>query len=325
MLPWTRQQLAEAIDRRRPVATPVKDRHFPDGQQFTVRNVQLDIRQRPEGLAVTVSPGVESHRAARHGWETQTITIPRFSEHDMVRAADQEAFRLPGRSPTAQIPLAQHVNQKLDAIRARFDRTMEYMAVGALRGEVKDGDGNVIATYPVENPNAVKFYTDSGGDDPYDVLDDKVVAISRELGGMPGNFYLYAGKDAYKALRNQHRVQDFLQSPYGPQMLAGGELAQIAGINIQRMPQTFVNNAGQEEPFVPDDEIILATDEIDAATIYGPCETPDGSEARRTFVDQWDLRDPAGTVVRLERNPFPLLRRPGAVRRLKVTGSGTSE
>lgn len=319
MLPWTRQQLIGVIDKRRPVSTPIKDRHFPDGQQYSMRHVQLDIRQRPEGLAVTVSPGVESRRAQRHGWETQTITIPRFSEHDMVRAADHEAFRLPGRNPAQQIPLAQHVNEKLDAIRARFDRTLEYMSVGALRGEVKDGDGNVIATYPVESAQSVTFKSDEGGDDPYDAFDDAVVSISRELGGMPGTFYLYMGTDAYKRLRDQHRVREMLTSPYGPQMIEGGELAQIAGMQIQRMPQVFVDNNGNEEPFVRKDEIIVASDAIDANTIYGPCETPEGSQPQRTFVDQWDERDPAGTVLRVERNPFPLLRRPKAVRRFTVS------
>lgn len=319
MLPWTRQQLIGVVNRRRPVRTPLQDRHFPAGQQYGTRQVQLDIMRSPEGLAVAISAGVESTRAARHGWETQTITIPRFSEHDLVRAADHEAFRIPGRGPADQVPLAQHVNRKLDAITSRFDRTGEFMAIGAMRGEVKDGNGNVIATYQTESPQAVTFKADSGGDDPLDVMDDAVIVISRELGGMPGNVWAYCGTTAYKKLRNQHRIERMLQSNLGPQMLSGGELAQVSGVQIQRMPAVFVDNTGSEQPFVKDDEIIVASDELDAETIFGPCETPEGSIQEQTFVDQWDQRDPAGTVIRVERNPFPLLRRPRAVRRLTVS------
>jgi len=319
MLPGTRQQLIGVVEQRRPVRTPISDRHFPDGQTYGSRQVQLDIKKSPEGLAVAISPGVESSRAAAHGWEAQTITIPRYSEHDMVKAADQEAFRLPGRSPSAQIPLAQHVNQKLDAIRARMDRTKEFMAVGAMRGEVKDGDGNVIATFQTESPQSVTFNADTGGDDPLDVFDDAVVAISRELGGMPGNTWAYCGVTAYKKLRDQHRVRTMLESPYGPQMMSGGELASVGGMQIQRMPAVFIDNTGTQQPFIADDEIIVASDELDAETIYGPCETPEGSQMQRTFVDQWDERDPAGTRSRLERNPFPLLRRPRAIRRYTVS------
>mgnify|MGYP000294125702 CR=1 FL=1 len=319
MLPWTREQLIGVIDRRRPVRTPLQDRHFPPGQQYTTRQVQLDIRQSPEGLAVAISAGVESTRAARHGWETQTVTIPRFSEHDLVRAADHQAFRLPGRSPTAQVPLAQHVNRKLDAITARFDRTVEFMCVGAMRGQIKDGDGSVLATYNVDPAQSVTFNPDSGGDDPLDVFDDAVVAIARELGGMPGNLWAYCGVTAYKRLRDQHRIQSMLTSNLGPQMLSGGELAQVSGIGIQRMPAVFVDNNGDEQPFVYDDEIIVASDELGGETIYGPCETPEGSVQQRNFVDQWDQRDPAGTAIRVERNPFPLLSRPRAVRRFTVS------
>mgnify|MGYP006421081199 CR=1 FL=1 len=319
MLPFTREQLIGVINKRRPVSTPFQDRHFPAGQQYSTRQVQLDIQNSPEGLAVAINAGVESTRAARHGWETQTITIPRFSEHDLVKAADHEAFRLPGRNPADQVPLAQHVNRKLDTITSRFDRTAEFMCVGAMRGEVKDGNGTTIATYQVDAAQNVTFNTDTGGDDPLDVMDDAVIAIARELGGMPGNLWAYCGVEAYKKLRNQHRIEKMLQSNLGPQMLDGGELAQVSGIAIQRMPAVFIDNQGAEQPFVHDNEIIVASDEMDAETIYGPCETPEGSVAQRDFVDQWDQRDPAGTMLRLERNPFPLARRPRAVRRFTVS------
>lgn len=319
MLPFTREQLIGVINKRRPVRTPLQDRHFKAGQQYNTRNVQLDILNSPEGLAVAINAGVESKRAARHGWETETITIPRFSEHDLVKAADHEAFRLPGKGPAQQVPLAQHVNRKLDAINSRFDRTTEFMCIGAMRGEIKDGDGTVIATYNVDSAQSITLNPETGGDDPLDVFDDAVVAISRELGGMPGNLWAYCGVTAYKKLRNQHRIQKMLLSNLGPQMLSGGELAQVSGIAIERMPAVFVDNTGAEQPFVKDNEIIIAGDEMDAEMIYGPCETPEGSAPQRTYVDQWDQRDPAGTMIRVERNPFPLARRPRAVRRFTVT------
>lgn len=320
MIPFTREELVGVVNKRRPVPMTITDRHFANGRNLGSSTVQLDIKSSPEGLAVAISAGAESQRAATSGWETKTFPIPRFSEHDIVKAADIKNLRMPG-TRSQQTPLMQHVNEKLDTLRSRFDRTREYMAVKALQGSIEDGAGNVLVEYNVPGATSVTFNTDGSGDDPLNVFEEQVTAISRELGADAGNVYAYAGVNAYAYLRDQKRINDLLDSQYGVELLRTGRLPDIAGVLVQKMPMVFTDNAGSEVPFVPDDEVIIVSDQMGGQSLFGPCEAPEGLVLQNYYVDTWEQRDPAGTKMRLETNPLPLVRRPNTIRRLKVSQS----
>ena len=320
MIPFSRAELIGVVSQRRPVQTPILDNHFSNTRNLGSRTVQLDIKMSPEGLAEAISPGAESNRASRAGWETMTLTIPRFSEHDLLKAADIQDLRQPG-TRNQQIPLMQAINDTMDPIISRFDRTREYMAIKAMQGQIEDGAGNIIATYGVPSATDVTFKSDGTGDNPIDVFDDEAVAIAQELGSEPGGLIAYCGPGAYKALRNESKVLDLLNGPQGPQMLEGGEVRRIGGVTIRRLPSVFVNNQGVEQTFVPDNEIIIASNAMGGTELFGPCETPEGMRMMNRYVDTWEERDPAGQRFRVETNPLPLVRRPASIRRLNVTNA----
>ena len=317
MIPFNSTQLTGVVNKRRPVRTPILDAHFTARRQVGTPQIQLDVLRDVEGLAIDISHGVKSTRAKNVGWDTKTFTIPRFSEHDILTANDVLGLRAPGQVNRSEALMGLY-NRKLDAIRRRFDRTTEYMAVRAMQGEVVDGGGNVIATYEMEPKVTIKF-SDST-DDPVDVFDDAAVAISRKLGGEPGNLIAYCGINAYKKLRNHDKVQQLLTGPQGPQMIESGEVRRISGITIRRMPNVFADLSGADQPFVDDDTIIIASDDMGGELIYGPCEGSGGRLALVNYlVDTWEEKDPPGTVVRVETNPLPIVTRPDSVRRFKVT------
>lgn len=313
-IPFNTTALVAAVNKRRPVRTPIKDAHFSRTVLENTDSVQLDIKTGPEGIAVAISRGTKSRRADKSGWDTITVTIPHFSEHDLIKASDLIGARAFGKTTTET--MAAKVAEKLDTLRAKFDRTQEFMCIKALQGQVVDGSGNVIASYQVPAPIAASV--SNGTDNPQDIFLDASTTISRALGSDPGNVTAYMGLTAYKALlaspfvdaerknANQGNVQVQFQN---------GLLTNVGGTNIRLMPAVYIDNTGTEVPFLPDADVIIVSDAMGGEMVYGPAETPNGPLMTPYFADSWDERDPAGTMIRVETNPLPLVTRPDAIAR----------
>jgi|GEM_PF-2740823 len=315
MLPFTIDDLVRAVNKTRPVRTPIKDTHFTGSSTHTTDSVQLDIKTSPEGIATVISRGSKSKRAQKDGWSTITVTIPHFAEHDIVKTADLIGRRAFGK--TTQERIAARVNEKQAQLRSKFDRTQEFMCIKAMQGQVVDGAGNVIATYQV--PAATAATVSDGTDDPNDIFDGASVAISRALGGDPGNLTAYLGLTAYKALRKSPLVQSALnntQSSQGTALFENGAIAKVGGVNIRRLPNVFVDNSGNEVPFLADNAVLITSDEMDGEMVYGPCEAPQslgGIIEAEYFSYSWEENDPPSDFIRVETNPLPLVARPDSI------------
>lgn len=322
-LPFTAEQLTRVIDKRRPAATPIRDRHFATRSQYGTPAIGIDIKTGPEGIAVAISHGVESTRAARDGWSHMTLEIPRFSEHDMVKAADLVGLRAPGQVSQSEA-LMMRYNDKLDLIRTRFDRTLEYMCIGAIKGSVTDGGSNVLVTYAVPAADTVTFNSASAGDNPFDQFRQAIRTISRALGGPPGQIYAYCGDTAFDLLCNQHQVVAARANIGGNAEVGisnGGIVERVGTVLVENYPYVYADSNGADQPFVATNEILFVPTAIEGEILCGPCEAPSGLLLQEWFVDTWQERDPAATIVRVETNRLPLVRRPDAIYRMTVSGS----
>ncbi len=314
---FTSTVLTGVVDKRRPVKTPILDRHFTRGRQLGTPFAQMDIIDGPEGLAVAIGHGVKSLKAPDGTESGKTVTIPRFSEHDAVKASDLIGLRASG--STALRSQQQVYVRKLDAIRGRFDRTKEYMAIKGCMGQVVDGKGNVIATYDVPAIQDVQLIDGGSTDRPIDVFDDLGTSIGRALGGTPGVLHAYCGVGAYGTLRNHPQIAELLTGTNAAnQLLATGELRAISGVVIHKFIGVYADFNGNDQVFIPDDEILVLSEEAGFELVHGPCETPAGLAPQEWFVDTWIERDPPGQMMRVETNPLPIVTRPEAVRRLRV-------
>ena len=316
-IPFNSTVLTGVIDKRRPVATPIITRHFTRRRQVGTPHVQLEIIDGPEGLAVAISHGAKSTRAPEGSESGMTVTLPRFSEHATVKASDLIGLRVAGGQ--ALRSQQQVYVRKLDDIRRRFDRTQEYMAIKGCMGQVVDGKGNVIATYDVPAVLEVALLDAGGADRPIDVFDDVGTSIGRALGGTPGTLHAYCGIKAYQALRSHPEVEKLLAGTNAAnELLATGELRAISGVVIHKFIGVYADLDGNDQVFIPDNEILILSEAAQFEMIHGPCETTNGLSPQEWFVDTWTERDPPGQVVRVETNPLPVVNRPEAVRRLKV-------
>lgn len=322
-LPFSATQLTRVVDARRPVATPIRDRHFSRKSQYGTPHIGIDIKTGPEGIATAISHGVQSLRAPKDGWSHKTIEVPRFSEHDMVKASDLVGMRAPGELTQSEA-LMMRYNEKLDLIRGRFDRTLEWMCIGAIKGSVTDGAGNVLVTYGVPAAVPVTFDADGGGDDPFLAFRTAARTMSRALGTQPGQVYAYCGDSAFDLLTNEGRVVAARANVGGNAQVGQtgeGVVTRIGNVMVENYPYVYADDAGADQVFVADDEILFVPTNIDGEIVCGPCEAPSGLVLQEWFVDVWEERDPAATKLRVETNRLPLVRRPDAIYRMTVSGT----
>lgn len=311
ILPFDNVTLLRAIEKASsPAETPIWSGHFTEVGVVPTETVQIDVVTGPEGLMVAISRDAEARKASRDSVDTMTIQIPRFSEKDSVSAADLMRYRQPG-TRGGQIGQAQLVGRKLKYITDRLNSTKEVMAIGALKGNVLDGDGNVLAVYPVGDAGSVDF----SAVNPRLYFDDAAVAISRALRVARVKLVSYVGKNAYQKLLLHDDVQALLSGPAGPSMLENGELRTLHGVTIRRINGAYTNNVGSEIPYLGDDEIITTADGPYFEAYHGPCSTRQGIALQNIYVDQWETPDPPSAWFRVESNPLPIVQRPEAVRK----------
>lgn len=314
ILPFDNITLLRAIEKASaPAETPIWSGHFLDAGIVPTETVQADVVTGPEGLMVAISREAEARKASREHVDSKTFSIPRFSEKDVVTAADLIRYRQPGTSGGMQ-GQAQLIGRKLRNLVGKLNSTKEVMAIRALQGEVSDGAGNVIATFPVGNDGSVDFSSTN----PRVYFDNAAVTISRALRVARVKLVSYVGKDAYQALLLHPDVQALLDGPAGPGMLENGELRTLHGVTIRRINGAYTDNAGNEQPYLPDDAMITTADGPYFEYYHGPCSTRQGIALQPLFVDQWETPDPPAAWFRIESNPLPIVQRPEAVRKATV-------
>jgi Phage major capsid protein E len=76
----------------------------------------------------------------------RSFSVPHMPLEDTVMAADVIGIRAFGTENTLET-VTQRVNDKLQTMRNKIDQTLEWRKMGALKGEVLDADGSVIANY----------------------------------------------------------------------------------------------------------------------------------------------------------------------------------
>jgi hypothetical protein len=314
ILPFDSITLLRAIEKASaPASTPILTRHFADAGVVPTETVQVDIITGPEGLMVAISRDAESNIASREVVDSKTFNIPRFSEKFSVTPSDVVLYRQPG-TINGMSGLAQLVGRRLRNLMNKLNSTKEVMAIRALQGQVSDGAGNVIATYPVGDDGSVNFTTTN----PRVYFDNAAVTVSRALRTDNVRLICYVGKTAYQKLLLHADVQALLAGPMGPSMLENGVLSMLHGVEIRRINGAYTNNAGSETPYLADNAMITTAIGPYFEQYHGPCSTVNGVALQQMFVDTWETRDPPTSWTRLESNPLPIVQRPEAVRKATV-------
>lgn len=316
---WTNDELTEIIQQRRPVETPIFDTYFKARRNLRGATASIDFVNGPEGLMVDVAPSASSPRHdSRRAVDRVTVTTPRFTEHDFVTGEEQMDYFLPGTKFGGE-PFAQLLRDKLDALRARVDRTVEFGAATALaHGEQRDGMGNVLVRYPLPDVQT-GIDLDGNADALESIFGTAKRSVARALGIQSPKLTAWFGTDAWKQLKKNPRVLSLLDGPARNDLLQNGDIGQIDGVAVSELMGVYQDANGIDQSFVPDDYIIVTSPDAGFRCYYGAIAAQGGSiSATNYYVQQETIRDPNATKIRVESRPLLVVTRPEAVVRFRV-------
>lgn len=323
--------------------TFLRDTFFPTTKTFLTKEVDIDIIGADKR---TLAPFV--HRSSggsfsyRDGFSTKSYQPARIAPM-MITTAEEAKTRAAGETIYSQVDPLQRMNaivaENLKDLDRRITRREEWMAAQALfTGKIEmkgEGVNDVLNMWPSSNKPETEVTTkwDQPDAKPFEDLITAVDKVGEQSGRTVNK--LIVGRKVLNILMNflvkdgtldPRRINLGSIQPQAP--LPSG--AQYIGtllyphLDIYAYTETFVNDAGQTKPLVPDNIAFLASDGAMTTRAYGVVDIIDENNQIQ-FVEgarvanSWVQRDtPAGRVVQMVSHPLMIVNEPNAFHVLKV-------
>lgn len=173
--------------------------------------VDIEKKGRTLSLVGTKPRGAGGDSMGRDTRNIRTFRIPHLPLNDEVLADEVQGVRLFGTTDQPE-PVDRRVNEVMQIGVQRFDLTMEYHRLGALKGIVLDKDGSELFDFFDEfglTPQSVDFELDLDTIDVRTKCSAVLRAIRSALGGTPFTGAVgYCGADYWDALQAHASVRD---------------------------------------------------------------------------------------------------------------------
>jgi hypothetical protein len=314
---WRPSILTAAVNKIKPVKTPALDRVFANKQPQTSKNFAWDVIAGTEKLMKPVRTSAPATVSQNNTKLHVSCEGPRFSEKRLITADQLDALRRLG-SDVEQELLQKEIARNQTDLRSKLDRTREFQAISALKGQVVDADGNVLVDYGFSGDQQVtlagkNLWTDSESK-PINNLRAWKRFIADGIGGVD-QWFAFLGFEAMDALLNNVNMRDLLKYTMGDQVAKEGRIANAAGIEFVEYDFSYLNDAGTRTRPLGDKYLILVGVQNDTAAEYyaPPCvlgydgNVGAGNRAAMIFSDSWEEKDPSGRWIRVESRPLPVI------------------
>ena len=167
------------------------------------------------------APGQEKQHGQRN---VRTFSVPHIPLDDVILPDDYQGVRAFG-SESDAYALATVMADRLQDMRNSHDLTREYMRLGALKGVIKDGDGNTIADlFSAFNitKKTVNFELDVDDTDVASKCREVIRHIEENLKGeVMNHVHAYVDSDFFDTLISHPNVEKFYVNWQGAAELAG--------------------------------------------------------------------------------------------------------
>lgn len=334
---FTADNLTEAINVP-PMVTgrPAQMGLFRD-RPIATTYVKLGIREDEITLIPSRERGGEHNKAMRNGEGELLLGVPHFPLDDAITPMDLQNLLAFGEAQVFRT-LAGVYNDKLASLRSKHDMTLSHLEWGALRGNVIDGEGKVLAnlftefgvTQTVEN-----FAFGTATTDVAARARAVKAAIRTALRGTPaGGVRILAGATWFDAFVGHTSVREAMQYyPAGGQLNpARDDVADVfpfAGVTVERIDEDY--------PFRQPDGTLAIQDAVPATEaialplgtdyfrryIAPPDTIQDANRApnpaNRIFVSTDTRPHGKGQEIHTESNVLPICTRPQLLVRLTMT------
>lgn len=178
-----------------------------------VATLTVDIEKKGHTLALvsTKVRGAPGEPIGRDSRNIRTFRIPHLPLNDQIAADEVQDVRAFGTTEQPE-PFEQRVQDVMTIGVQRFDLTMEYHRLGALRGLVLDKDGSTLFDFFDEfglSPVSINFALASDSTDVRSKCSAVLRAIRSALGGQPfRGAVAYCGADYWDKLQAHPSVRD---------------------------------------------------------------------------------------------------------------------
>jgi hypothetical protein len=318
--------LTQAVNEIRTGETRIYDKFFRGKENMqSSERLAFDIITGNETILENLNKYAEAPIGTKTTRRTVTLEAPRLAEKRLINAGELNALRAYG-VMGAEMLKDRLAREQLD-MKAKFDRTLEYWACGALRGVVYDADAaTILYDFGVAGTHKITLSTgwdDSSGDPIGDIRAWKQLIEDDSMTTITG-WQAYCGATAMDALLANESVLNLMKQQFGVQIATSGTIGNLAGVAIEEYNGSYFNSSGVRTRFVGAEQVILigmCTDLTDMpfAPIMdlnapnGVGNVGAGGRGMMFYSSSHDSWDPSGKWIKTEARPLPVLKRPGAV------------
>lgn len=322
--------MMDALREMKPPRTFLLDSFFPRVRTFATKAVDVDIKKGKRKLAPFVSPVLEGKVMTRDGFTTSTFE-PAYVKPKRPTTAQHLLQRQPGEAVytgtlSPQQRAARILGEDLATLTESITRREEWMAAQALlTGKVlvvgdgvdREVDFGMSATHLVTLAGT-DLWTDQANSDPIKDLRTWRRTNSQDSGVTDDRCVF--GSDVIDAFIDHPKVKDKLN-------LRRAELGQI---NVQQLPdgvtywgylsdpgldiftydEWYIDDAGNEQPMVPVNKVIMGSTRAETRRAYGAIQDVDADLAglyeTQYFPKSWVTKDPSVRWLMVQSAPLPI-------------------
>lgn len=335
----TRSMLA-VLDVAKPAQTFLRDRYFGNVRTFDTAKVDIDIRIGKRRMAPFVHPKVGGQTVDRIGYRTESYEPPNIAP-DMVTTAEdllkrgmgETIYGAAGPNQRAAMQLGEDLAELDEMIRRREEWMCSQILFTGKVDVIGEGYDATINFWPgtAEDPYLALGAGDRWNEGTADIFGDLRSArrtVMQTSGVTPVDCLM--GQDAAAALLDNEVVQkklDLRRIDLGmidPQQLPNGVTylgyLKDPGIDLWTYDEWYLDDAGDEQPMVPADSVLLGSPGVRTSMLYGcVVDVEKGSFALPRVPVSWTQRKkPAGRIVQIQSKPLPCVHQIDGFRVLKV-------
>jgi len=258
----------------------------------------------------------------------RVLRIPHYELDDAIYADEVQGIRAFGSESVLETIMGKIQSRLNDFAVQRFDPTLEYQRLGAIKGVILNGDGstlyNLFTEFEVTPPDIVEFdLTDESDEGRIRGLCDGIKReMARRLGGVPfGGIHAFVGDAFWDLLiKNAEVRKTFLAQVEAAQLRQGtvGTIFHYGGIDFENYVGGLGGIDGAEfTPFIDDDDARFFPKGAPGLfrTVYGPADYIEtvNTVGLPRYSKQFPMPNGKGISMEMQMNALSYCTRPTAL------------